>query len=448
MKGVVIVSGTSGKARSSIRSVALMGGGTAMVGASGYAFVALAGHTMPPVEFAAVSSFYLLANIIGPGIFVALEQETNRATSSGIALGKPIGPAVRRAAVHGSGLLCAVFLALAALTPVLLHRVLLGHWALLVATAVSAVTAGAVYLVRGALGGMRRFDGYSATLAVDGVMRLVPALAVAAAGAAAAGLFGFVFAFGSGFASLVGLRWLRRGARASAAAEPTAFEVESAPADAGLGTVRGLTLLVGATLLAQVVANLAPLVVTARLVDDAALAGAFASAFILARVPLFVFSPAQALVLPSLSAAATRRDHAAARRVVRMLLLIATALGAAGTVAAATVGPWAVQTFFGARVALPATVLGLLGLSTLLLMCAQLLQAALVAYRAHHAATVSWAISTAVLVGGLAVPIPAMWAAVLAQLTASCVVVAAMLTTLLPRMRSSPAPVSALHPIR
>ncbi len=410
-----------------------MGGGTAMVGASGYAFVALAGHTLPAAQVAAVSSFYLLVNIIGPGLFVALEQETNRATSSTAARQQPIGPVLKRATVHGAALLLAVFLALGLMSPVLVDRVLLGDWALFGAVAVSAVTSASVYLVRGGLGGLRRFGGYSATLAGEGVMRLVPALVIAAVGAAAPGLYGIVFALGSGFGTLCALGWFRR---RDAAPAPSASD--TAGRDVGLVTARGLGFLVGATLLAQAVANLAPIVVTGRMVTDVATAAAFASAFILARIPLFVFSPAQALVLPVVSAAAIRGDHAAVRRLLRLVLGVAAVIGLAGTAAAATLGPWAVQVFFGAEVELSGTVLGLLGVSTLFLMTAQILQAVLVAYRAHHAATASWVVSTVLLVGLLVLPLAPITAAVIAQLTASGAVVVGMTAALLPRLRSTP----------
>ncbi|HKN95553.1 MAG TPA: hypothetical protein VJX10_00435, partial [Pseudonocardiaceae bacterium] len=55
---------------------ALMGGGLLVLGIAGYGFVALAGRTLPTADAVAVSSLYLLINIIGPGVFVALEQET------------------------------------------------------------------------------------------------------------------------------------------------------------------------------------------------------------------------------------------------------------------------------------------------------------------------------------------------------------------------------------
>jgi O-antigen/teichoic acid export membrane protein len=430
-----------------------MSAGTVLVGAAGYAFVALGGHTLPTADAAALSSFYLLVNIIGPGLFVALEQETNRATSSALATRSNPRPVIRRAATHGAVLLGVVFLVLGAMSPFLVDRSLLGHWELFWAIVLSTVTAAAVYLVRGVLGGMQQFDGYAATLAGEGLMRLLPALLLAAAGLATAGLYGFVFALGSGIGAIAALGWLRRGVGVQSS-QTAAVPADLVAADPGLdlarsprsdaGRVRGLAPLVSATLLAQIVANLAPIIVTARLTVDAATAAAFASGFILARVPLFVFSPLQAVVLPAVAEAAAHGDTARVHRIVRPVLLAATGVSVVGTALLITAGPWAVRTLFGAEAPLSGTVLGLLGVGTLLLIAAQILQAALVALRAHLAVTASWQLSIVTLIALLMLPINPVHAAVVGQLTSSAVVVVAMSATLVVRLRGATAAVSTV----
>ncbi len=77
--------------------------GLAVLGAAGYAFVAVVGHVFErPDEAGALNaliSLYLVVNIIGPGIFAALEQETSRAVSAAVARGEPVRPVARHAAV-------------------------------------------------------------------------------------------------------------------------------------------------------------------------------------------------------------------------------------------------------------------------------------------------------------------------------------------------------------
>jgi O-antigen/teichoic acid export membrane protein len=427
-----------------------MSGGTVLVGAAGYAFVALGGHTLPAADAAALSSFYLLVSTIGPGLFVALEQETNRATSSALALQSPPGPVIRRAATHGAVLWAVAFLVLGAMYPFLVEGSLLGHRELFWAIVLSTVTAGAVYFVRGVLGGMQRFEGYAATLAGEGLMRLVPALVIATAGLATAGLYGLVFALGSGVGAVAALGWFRRGVdaqRRAGVAASADLATGAARSRSEAPRVRGFAPLVSATLLAQAVANLAPVVVTARLTADPATAAAFAAGFILARVPLFVFSPLQAVVLPAVSAAVTHGETVRVYRIVRPVLLAATGVCVLGVVLLSTVGPWAVRTLLGAEAPLSGAVLGFLGAGTLLLIAAQVLQAALVALQAHLAVTVSWQLSIVTLVVLLMLPIHPVQAAVVAQLTCAAVVVIAMSATLTVRLRSAAAvPTAAAAP--
>ncbi|MFI9381033.1 lipopolysaccharide biosynthesis protein [Kutzneria sp. NPDC052558] len=413
-------------ANSKFGPAVLMGGGLVVLGAAGYLFVGIAGHTLPSAEATAVSGVYFLINIIGPGLFTALEQETSRATSSTIAAGRPLRRVVRNAALLAAGLLAVALLVLGALSPVLVDVELNGNWPLMTAVLLSAVTAAAIYLVRGLLGGMQRFSGYAATLAGEGAARLLPCVVVAVAGVAAAGTYGLIFAGGSLIGALVGLPWTRDMPHGEAAGSESLGRM-----------LRGLLLLVGAILLTQLVANLLPLVVTAKLGSASLVAQAFGAAFLLVRVPLFLFAPVQAMLLPALTAAATKGEYDVVRSRVRLVLMAVLAVGIPGAILSWLLGPWAAQVFFGAKAALPAAAVGLLGVSTILLMTVQALQPALVALGRHHAITVSWAVGTAVLVGLLFVPGDTLTIAVTAQLAGPAVVVAGVLFALLRALRSS-----------
>jgi hypothetical protein len=57
------------------RDVLAMLLGTLLIGVSGYLFLAVIGHgRFGPATTAALSATYLLAAVLGPGVFVALEQ--------------------------------------------------------------------------------------------------------------------------------------------------------------------------------------------------------------------------------------------------------------------------------------------------------------------------------------------------------------------------------------
>jgi len=405
-----------------------MGAGLALVGAAGYGFVALAGHTLPPAEAAAIASLYLMVNIIGPGIFSAMEQETSRSVSAELVAGRGFGPVLRHAWLLAAALLGAVLVVLLAVSAPLTGEVLAGRWGLFVAVALSVATSAAVYVVRGLLGGTQRFTGYAATLGAEGVARILPCVVIAVSGLPDAVWYALFFAAGSGFGALAGAFWLRRPAEPGTGAD-TLVTGPDTVASAGR-MARRLSFLVGGTVLMLVVMNVAPIVVTPRLGDQAATAAAFASAFVLARIPLFLFAPVQAMLLPALTRAATRGEYGEVRAKLRLILLAVGAIGAPAVLASFLVGPWAVQVLFGAEVRLSGAVVGLLGVSTIGLMVGQVLQPGLIALGRHRSVTASWLAGAVVLVGLLALPGDPIRAGVIAQLAGAALVVVIMVGTL------------------
>jgi O-antigen/teichoic acid export membrane protein len=406
-----------------------LGGGLALVGAAGYAFVALTGHTLSPADAAAAASLYLLVNIVGPGLFSALEQETSRSVSAEIAAGRDPRRVTRHAWMLAGALLAGVSALLLAISPVLTGTVLGGRWGLFAAVLLSVATAAGVYVVRGLVGGRQRFAGYAATLGAEGVARILPCAVLAAGGTADVVAYSVAFAAGSAFGALAGLPWLRR------PVEPGPAVSDVAPVSAGR-MARALSFLLGGNLLMLVVMNLAPIVVTPRLAGDAATAAAFAAAFVLARVPLFLFAPVQAVLLPALTRAATRGELAVVRARLRSILLAVAAIGIPGVLASFTVGPWAVQVLFGADVRLPSAVVGLLGVGTVGLMIGQVLQPGLIALGRHRTVTLAWLAGTVALGALLALPGDPMRAGVIGQLAASVVVVTVMLAALYRLLRA------------
>jgi O-antigen/teichoic acid export membrane protein len=351
-----------------------------------------------------------------------------------------------------------------ALAPVLVPRAFAGHTALLAATVLAVLGAAAAYLLRGIFAGQRRFHWYGISLAGEGLGRLLPCVALASFGWATADRFGFVFALGCALAAAVTLPALRQGraergapdlAGAAGAAGAT-LGTASAGAPVRLGPLAAsVGLLAGASSLTLLVVNLGPVVLTSRLGTthaDAELAASFVSLFLLARIPLFLFAPVQAFLLPALTAAAERDDLAMVRRQVRTALLAVAAVGGPGVLAAGLLGPWASRVLFSAPLELSRLVAGLLGVSTVAMMVAQILQPALVALGRNRAAMLAWVVSSALFVGLLFAPVAPLGAAVTAQLVAPTLVCLLMAVTLRREIRSraagtaSDAPAQAIEP--
>lgn len=411
-------------------TAAQMGTGLVMVGAAGYVFVAVVDRVFEvprqAAQVSALATLYLLVNVIGPGLFSAVEQETNRAVSTSLAAGRPAGPAARRAAALTLGLLVALFLVLALLWSPVLSRVLDGRVGLLLSLALAGAGAAAAYWVRGVLAAQLRFGAYAATLHLEGGVRLLATGALVVVGVTSPGAYGAAFAAGAGVAGLALLPSAWPGGGSAASGELT-------------GMRRSLLLLVSATLLGQAVANLAPVVVAYRLPDDLVRVSTFTASFVLARVPLFLFAPVQSLLLPSLTRAATQGRPAEVRHQVRRVLLAVLAVGVPGAVAATVLGPQAVRSLFNAPSRPPAVMFAVLGAATLLMMCVQVLQAALVALRGQRAVSLLWAAGTAVFLAVLTTaPGDPLRAALAAQLLGPALVAGGMAAALVQRLRSAP----------
>lgn len=459
---------TRAQLRGRLAGIAPVGGGLALVGLAAYVVLALAGHTLNPRDYAAAASMFLLTAIVGPGVFAAVEQQTNHEVSARLAAGVDPAPSVRAAAVVAAGLALIMSLVVLALAPVLVPRAFAGHTALLAATVLAVLGAAAAYLLRGIFAGQRRFQWYGISLAGEGLGRLLPCAALALFGWATADRFGFVFALGCAVAAAVTLPALRRGVGAGqhnagqhnasqhnasqdAAGRDTAEPDATSAAGAPVRLPRlaaSVALLACASSLTLLVVNLGPVVLTSRLGTahgDAELAASFVSLFLLARIPLFLFAPVQAFLLPALTAAAERGDLALVRRQVRTALLAVTAVGGPGVLAAGLLGPWASRVLFSAPLELSRGIAALLGVSTVAMMAAQILQPALVALGRNRAAMLAWVVSSALFVGLLFAPVPPLGAAVTAQLVAPALVCLLMGLTLRRELRGRAAGAPAAH---
>ena len=406
--------------------------GTVLVGAAGYAFVAVAGHLFDPSAAAAVSTVYLVVNILGPGVFLALEQEVTRRTAHAVAWGRPIREALVPMVIRGAGLLGAGLLALAACAPFLVGEALSGRGGLIVVVAVNTAFTAMMSLMRGVLAGLGDVGGYAASWGAEGVGRLLFVGAASVAAPVPVTWYAATFAAGTGCSALVGALCAAR--RRRLLVRPVlggAVEVRSSSSVAS----GGLPSLAVATLLTYVIANLSGVIVATRL-QDAALAAAFAAGLLLARMPLFVFSPVQALLLTALTGAQARAERRRFRRLVRNGVAVALVFGAAGLLGVVGLGGWALRELFGTRVVLSTPTSVCLVGSTVLLMGAQVLHAALVARGRHRWVAASWLAGAVALVAVLASPAEPVAVAVTAQAVAALTVVLGMAWAL---SRSAPA---------
>ncbi|MHA6619260.1 lipopolysaccharide biosynthesis protein [Pseudonocardia sp. DLS-67] len=398
-------------------TAAHLAAGLGVLGAAGYAFVAVIGHVFHgPADAGALSaliSLYMLVNIIGPGVFAALEQETSRAVSAAAARGEPLRPVARRAGVLALWSFGALVVVVLVAWPLVLGRVLEWRPGLLAALLVAIAGSGAVYWARGLLGGQQRFTAYARTLYVEGAVRLLPCLALLALALEEPSAYGLAFAVGSAVAALSVLPALRL----------PATDVSTTPD--GMG--RSLLYLAGAIALSQLLANIAPVVVTYRSPDDLVTAAVFGSTFVLARVPLFLFAPVQAVLLPQVTRAAAMGRHDELTRKLRQVLVLVAGLGALGVVGCVLLGPWAAERLFNTAYRPSVGTLALLGTATLVMMLALVVQPTLIALARQRTVTIGWIAGSVVFLVVLVVGPEPIAAALMAQLVGPLVVFAVLL---------------------
>ncbi len=391
--------------------------GTLVMGLSGYGYLSLIGHDrFDSATLAALSATYLLLNILGPGVFVASEQETSRRVSAALSRNARAHPLVWRLAGVTAALTGLTVAALTALAPLLLDRVLDDQVALVAALVLGVIGSALVYGARGLAGGQRRFRVYATSLIVDGGVRLLGCLGLVAAGSTDPAAFAMALCAGPLVAALASLRPSRvTGDAARIPVDPPSWT----------STAAGVAWLLGASGLTMCLANLAPVIVTATLTDDPRTAAGFTTALVLTRIPLLLMSPVQALVLPGLSAAAADGRVAGFRRQFARGLTVVAVLGVLGVAVVGLAGPWILDLLFGVPQGDFGTwELEVLTGSAILFMIIQLCQPALIALHRHAGLLAGWVAGAAVFVACFLLPLDPVARALLAQVLAPGTVLA------------------------
>jgi O-antigen/teichoic acid export membrane protein len=148
---------------------------------------------------------------------------------------------------------------------------------------------------------------------------------------------------------------------------------------------------------------------------------------VILRAPVFVFPAIQAVLLPSVSAAAQHDDREGTRRALRPLLVLLGAVAVPWLLAAVFVVPWLARVAFAVRDVPPWPATAALAASTTMGAAAFVLQTRVLAFRRHRDVGLAWLAGLCTL--GLVSVVPGdarLWAA-LAQLAAAVVVLGGVL---------------------
>lgn len=403
------------------RQSIVVASGLLVLGVATYTFLALAGRALGPVAFSSIAALWALAAGVGGGLAATVEQEVTRAVAASNVIDARMRPLLVRIAGLVLGLAAAAALVIALAGPALSGSLFGGDDGLVRALLVVVVGMVLLAAVRGLLAGTQRFGRYAATLAGEGVLRLLlwAGLSGTAALAAAAEAIAFtpilmVVLAGVLVGGVTGSRYARVGLRSLTA---------------------NLGLLLVASLMAQGVANAGALVVALIPGGDAGLAGRFLAAFVVIRVPLFFAVAVQSTTLPALVASLQAADFGAFRGVVRVVGLRVGLIGVAFVLLVAFSGDAGLELLYGPGFRVGRVVMVLLAVSSVFFLFVAVLQAALLALERHAVIAALWIVGAVVFAACCVVPVPVLLRVAIAYLVTSLVVAGTSLSVIVVEMR-------------
>ena len=367
-----------------------VGWGVVVYGLTAYGFLIVGARTMGPERYSGLAVFWAIVYLLGPGLFLPLEQEVARGVAARRATGVGALPLVRRAMVFGGAVVLVLIAGGIVFRATLVERLFDGEVLLAVGLVIGLTGYAIQHVTRGVVAGGGRFGAYGFVLGTEGILRLLAALLLAALGVAVAGPFGLAV----GLAPLISV---------AAGVRPAARIVEPGP-EAHWGELsRALGYLLTSSLLAQYLAIAAPIAV--KLLAEpgrGVVAGHLMASLVMVRVPLFLFQAVQPPLLARLSSLAGAGRTAELRRMLWRLgagLSVAVVGTLLGTV---LMGQWAVSTFFGEAFALPRADLVMLAGGTAALIVAMALAQALIALSLHARLALSWLLGAVVFTAATA----------------------------------------------
>lgn len=365
------------------------------VGVSGvlaYVFLAATGRALGASAASGLSTLWVVGFLVGNACGLPVEQEVSRAIASRRAQGEGVGPVIRRAAGAAGVFTVAVDVVILATGQVLADELFGGSWALVIALVVLFTATMLEYLVRGVLAGEARFNAYGRLLGVEAGSRVVVVLVLIALGIHSADAYAAVLAV----APFIGIA-------AALAGSDGAVVRQAGPESSWREVSRALGWLLAASVLAQVLVNIAPVLVRLLEPDDSDLVSAFVASLIVARVPVFLFQAAQAALVPRLSHHAGGGRGSALAAETRALVLALIVLVVVAAAGAWLLGPTVVEIGWGPDFALSGGDMAVLAAASCVYLLAVTFASALIALERPNRVSFGWAAGVIVLLAGVAV---------------------------------------------
>jgi O-antigen/teichoic acid export membrane protein len=363
-----------------------VGLGLVVAGAAAYGFQIIAFRVLGSQAYAALNGLWVTTFVVGPGLFLPLEQEVARAIAHRHATGIGSRPLIVRASVLGALLVMGTLIFLLLVRGPVEDKLLRGSDGLFAALLAVLIGFAIMSLVRGVLSGNGRFGRYGLVVGVDGAARVVLAVAIAAIGYDTLGWFGVAFCAAPFIASIAGLFGVKRIAEPGPPAPMS--ELSSAIGWLLLGSTFAQALSYSAYIGASILATRS---------QDVEL-GAFIAGLFIARIPLLLFQAVQAALLPKLAGLLGRGQVAEFRHGLSRLILLVSVTSTIGVLVALFAGPALGRALFGAKFTLSGSSLGALTAGVCLVVVALTLAQAMIALQRYAITAFAWVFGVAVFV--------------------------------------------------
>jgi len=311
-----------------------IGSGMVVGALTGYIVVILVNHAVGDRAYAGFGAFWSLIFVVGPGLFLPLEQEISRAVSHRTAQEDGSQPIVRIAILMAITIAIAMTLFFAALSPLIVRDVFRDNGLLQLGFLIGIVGYGTLHCTRGILSGNHRFGAYGASLAAEGTVRFIAVVALAAFGIKNVGYYGLAMGIAPLLVILPFIPLVKRLTLPGTAASKRE-----------LGTA--LAFLVSSSVLSQLLAYSSLFLTNVLEGDSGQTARFFTNAFFIARIPVIGFMAVQAALLPKLSTYHAIGDHKEFRIQFRKLLSLVFFLSISGIGFIALLGNPLGQLLFG-----------------------------------------------------------------------------------------------------
>lgn len=299
------------------RGTFAIGSGMAIGALTGYIVVIVVNHSVGDRQYAGFGAFWSLIFVVGPGLFLPLEQEISRAISHRAARNDGSANLLKLVSIMAATLAIIVALIAATFTPVIVNGVFHGSNYLQLGFVLGIIGYGLLHCSRGVLSGNHKFGAYGTSLAAEGTVRFFVVITLSLLGVNEVGPYGVAMGLSPIIAVLPFTPLLK-----------SLITPGTHASKRELGTA--LSFLVSSSVLSQALAYSSLFITNVIEGGSGQEARWFTNAFFIARIPVIGFMAVQAALLPKLSTLHSLGEHTEFRHQFRKLFYFVISISILG----------------------------------------------------------------------------------------------------------------------